>query len=318
MTDEQTVYTRDMGNNVWLIDILEQDMPGRTSAYLILDETPTLVETGSARSHNTLVAGMKQLGVTPQDLGYVIVTHVHLDHAGGAGQMMQAAPQAKLVVHPRGARHMSDPSRLWAGAHGVYGDALEALFGAVMPVPQDQILVRNHQETLRIGSRELTFFDSPGHAKHHFTILDPVSDALFAGDAVGVRYAQRFTGWDFEWVMPSSSPVDFDPSAVESTMRMLEAVPFAWVYHAHFGRSPKDAAIRETLRCAKAFAALTAQVDRPNFEAADMENALRGWLRTDLATQGYVVPDDLSVLDIDIILDAMGLLHYNRNVRSAR
>jgi glyoxylase-like metal-dependent hydrolase (beta-lactamase superfamily II) len=315
MAESTQVYTAPMGNNVWLIDLMEQNLPGRTSAYLILDDAPTLVETGSARSHDILLRGMKQLGIEPKDLQYVIVTHVHLDHAGGAGQMMQLAPEAKLVVHPRGARHMKDPSRLWEGARSVYGDALPDLFGSVIPVPEEQILIRDHEETLNIGSRELTFFDSPGHAKHHFTILDPVSQALFAGDAVGIRYATRFTGWDFEWVMPSSSPVDFDPDAVKHTMQMLEQVPFQWVYHAHFGNSPKEEAIRETNRCAQAFAKLAAQAYRPDLTATELETVLRGWFRDDLTAQGFDVPGDMSVLNIDIILDAMGLLYYEKKRR---
>lgn len=318
MTDRRPVYTEDMGHNVWLMDIMEQNLPGRTSAYLILDDAPTLIETGSARSHEILIQGLRQLGVSPLDLKYVIVTHVHLDHAGGAGQMMQLAPQAKLVVHPRGARHMADPTRLWDGAKSVYGDAITDLFGSVVPVPDEQILVRDHNETLDIGSRTLTFFDSPGHAKHHFTILDPKSNALFAGDAVGIRYAKRFTGWNYEWVMPSSSPIDFDPDAVERTMQMLADVPFEWVYHAHFGKSPKRQAIAETLRCAKAFAHLVGAVYRAGLTAKELEEDLRDWFRDDLKNQGFNAPSDMSILDIDIILDTMGLLYYETKRRQAQ
>ena len=115
--------------------------------------------------------------------------------------------------------------------------------------------------------------------------------------------------------MPSSSPVDFNPDAVKHTMQMLEQVPFQWVYHAHFGNSPKEEAIRETNRCAQAFAKLAAQAYRPDLTATELETVLRGWFRDDLTAQGFDVPGDMSVLNIDIILDAMGLLFYEKKRR---
>jgi glyoxylase-like metal-dependent hydrolase (beta-lactamase superfamily II) len=305
----------DMGHGVWQIDLMEQGLRGRTGAYVILDEQITVIETGAANCHEQLVEGLRQLDVQPEDIAYVIVTHVHLDHAGGAGQMMERAKNATLVVHPRGARHMIDPSRLWQGAAEVYGERVETLFGRVQPVPEERVLIRQHGETLDLGGRTLTFFDSPGHAKHHFTILDPVSDALFAGDAVGIRYRTFFTGWDFEWVAPSTSPVDFDPDAVRRTMDMLREVPFRWVYHTHFGRSPKEEAMRETLRGAETFAALIRDIYRPDIQLDEVVAALRHWVTADLARQGKQV-DDIEVLDIDIILNAMGLLLYEQRRRA--
>lgn len=304
-----------MGHGVTLIDLLEQGVPCRTGAYLIQDEKLTLVETGSATSHEPLLHGLDQLGVKPEDLDYVIVTHVHLDHAGGAGQLMQLAKKAQLVVHPRGARHMIDPSKLWNGAKQVYGDRLQSLFGPMVPVPERQVLVRNHGETLDIGGRTLTFYDSPGHAKHHFTIHDPVSHALYAGDAVGVRYRSGFTGWDFEWVMPSTSPIDFDPLAIHQTMNLLETLDFDWVYHAHFGKSPKAEAIAHTRRCGDQMAKLIADVYHPGIQATDVISALRTWIVEDLRAQGHHPGTDIEVLDVDVILDALGLIYYEEKRR---
>jgi glyoxylase-like metal-dependent hydrolase (beta-lactamase superfamily II) len=307
----------DMGNNVYLIDLLEQGLPCRTGAYVILDEQPTLIETGSAASHETLLAGLARLGVKPEDLAHIVVTHVHLDHAGGAGHMMEKATNAVLSVHPRGARHMANPERLWAGATQVYGDRVSQLFGSIKPVDEGRIAIRNHGDTLRIGSRTLTFFDSPGHAKHHFTVLDDVSNALYAGDAVGIRYVTGFTGWPFEWVMPSTSPVDFDPVAVERTIQFLDTVPFDWVYHAHFGKSPKEEATRETLRCAKAMAEWIESVYRPDMSVSDGHALLKDWVKADLVARGFQPPEDVSVLDIDLVLDTMGLMHYEANRRKS-
>ncbi|WP_273365418.1 MBL fold metallo-hydrolase [Alicyclobacillus herbarius] len=316
MTETMQNYLVDMGNGVWQIDLLEQGLRGRTGAYVILDEQVTVIETGCANCHDRLIAGLAELGVTPEQIAYVIVTHVHLDHAGGAGQMMAKAKNAKLVVHPRGAKHMINPTRLWQGAAEVYGEQLETLFGRVESVPSEQILIRQHGETLTIGQRTLTFFDSPGHAKHHFTILDPLSDALYAGDAVGIRYRDLFTGWDFEWVMPSTSPVDFDPDAVQNTMNMLRDIPFQWVYHTHFGRSPKEEAIQGTLHGALAMADLIRDLYRPELSVDEVVAALRHWVARDLSERGYTV-GDIRVLDIDMVLDAMGLLLYEQRHRAA-
>ena len=305
----------ELGHGVWMIDLMEQGLPCRSAAYLILDKEVTLIETGSAKSHDLLVEGMSRVGVMPKDLRNVIVTHVHLDHAGGAGQMMQQAVNAKLVVHPRGARHMIDPSRLWAGATGVYGERIEALFGTMVPVPETSVLVRNHGETLNIGERTLTFFDSPGHAKHHFTILDPVSEALYAGDALGIRYRKCFTGWDFEWVLPSTSPIDFDPEAVHRTTAMLENVPFRYTYHTHFGASPKDESIVATNRGADALAAFIHRVYQPGIHVDKVVSSLREFIVDHLTTSGLNPGTNMEVLDIDVVLDALGLMYYEEKLR---
>jgi glyoxylase-like metal-dependent hydrolase (beta-lactamase superfamily II) len=362
-------------DKLWMIDLMEQGLPCRSAAYFLAEEKPTLIETGSAKSHDIIVEALQQLGYTPEDLAYVIVTHVHLDHAGGAGHMMQKAKNAQLVVQNRAARHMIDPSRLWNGAKAVYGDQLEELFGEMIAVPESQVLVRKHGETLDLGGRVLTFYDTPGHAKHHFSIHDPVADGVYAGDAAGIRYRTCFTGWDFEWVMPSTSPVDFDPEAVHQTVELLESIPFQWIYHTHFGRSPKAEALRDTDKSAQSLAALIESIYRgeaapgdggtagdaagdvaagsgsardasakdaagatagtdaaardatrdasakdaaPNEATArdvtleEVVNALRGWIREDLKQRGHTVSptNPLHELDLDVVLDALGLMHY--------
>ncbi|GEO25677.1 MBL fold metallo-hydrolase [Alicyclobacillus acidoterrestris] len=298
-----------MCRDIWQIDLLEQGRPCRTGAYVILDERPTVIETGAAPSHDALCHGLAALGLAPKDLAYVIVTHVHLDHAGGAGHLLTLAPQAKLVVHPRGARHMADPSKLWASAAQVYGRQTDALFGSMLPVPQANILVRHHEETLSIGNRTLRFFDSPGHAKHHFTILSEEDGVLFAGDAVGIRYRTGFTGFPFEFIAPSSSPVDFDPTAIHHTLTMLQDLPFDWVYHTHFGASAKAAAIHDTRRLADAYAAMINKIYMPGIGLETVMDELRRLLMADVEAQGHF-PPNLDALDIDIRLDAMGLIYY--------
>lgn len=295
--------------DIWQIDLFEQGLPYRTGAYLLMDSKPTLIETGSANSHQVLLDGLHAIGLQATDLSYVIVTHVHLDHAGGAGQMMQAAKHAKLLVHPRGYRHMVNPSKLWQGAQAVYGDQTEAKFGPVLPVDESQVISMAHDSTLQIGQRVLRFLDSPGHAKHHFTILDEFDSALFAGDAVGILYQTAFTGASGDFIMPSSSPIDFDPAAVRRTLDMLRDIPFSWVYHTHFGRSPKAQAIADTQQLAEAFAKLIDDVYRPGIETQTVVAKLRQLIQQHLQTLQITLPC-VDVLDIDVMLDAMGLIYY--------
>ena len=316
VNSQQPQNIESLGHNVFAIDFMERQQPYRSAAYLIAGDVPVLIETGSSLSHDRLVDAMAILGLTPADLAYVILTHVHLDHAGGAGQMMQKAKNAQLLVHSRGARHMADPSRLWTGARSVYGAQLEALFGAVEPVSQAQIVVKQHGDTLTLPDRTLSFFDSPGHAKHHLTILDDKMDALYAGDAVGLRYRTGMTGWDFEFIMPSTSPIDFDPVAIHQTLDFLSAQPFSTVYHTHFGASRKSEAIAETRRVADEFAALIARIYTEGIGSDAVIAALREWVQMDLRARGFV-PGPIEAIDIDIVLDAMGLIYYESARRSS-
>lgn len=306
-----------LSDKVWMIDLMEGGRPYRTAAYLIVDEKVTLIETGAATSHETLLAGLHEVGVDAPDLDYVIVTHVHLDHAGGAGHLMNKAQKATLVVHPRGARHMADPTRLWQGASQVYGDKVEELFGSVMPVREDRILVKEHQETLSLGGRTLTFFDSPGHAKHHFTILDPVARALYAGDALGIVYRKEFTGWDFEWIMPSTSPVDFNPDALRTTAHFLNEQPFDTVYHAHFGPSPKATACEDVVRYGDLMAHWILTHSNPALETDVLASELLNLTLGELVKQGFTPGPSAASLSMDMFLNAMGLVVYRQRIQEA-
>ena len=154
--------------SLYMFDLFEQGQVGRSSAYLYNGPKKTLIETGSANSLDHILDSLKRLDLTPEDLDYVIVTHVHLDHAGGAGKLAELAKKATFVAHPRAARHLIDPTRLIQGAAQVYGDAMHSLFGDILPIPEQQVLIREDGETIDIGDRKLVFLDTPGHAKHHF------------------------------------------------------------------------------------------------------------------------------------------------------
>src|SRR3984885_1202255 len=196
----------DLGHGVFQIDTQMAGYQGITAGYLIRGSRPCLVETGTAPSAPVVRAALSDLGVDAADLASVVVTHIHLDHAGGAGDIAAMYPAAEIVVHQRGARHLADPSRLMASARAVYGDALDALFGELAPTPAERIRAGTDPGTGDLGDgRRLDSHHAPGHAKHHVGLLDSASGDLYVGDAAGV-YVQE-TG-DLRAATP---PPDFDP-----------------------------------------------------------------------------------------------------------
>jgi glyoxylase-like metal-dependent hydrolase (beta-lactamase superfamily II) len=204
-----------------------------TAGYLVEGPAPVLVETGSQSSVPALLLALAEQGVDADDLAGVAVTHIHLDHAGGVGDVARAFPKATVYVHAKGARHLADPSRLVASAAMVYGDLLDSLYGRLDPTPSDRIHVLEDGEDIDVGGgRRLTTVDSPGHAKHHLALHDSDSGILFAGDAVGVRLP------DAGVLRPSTPPPDFDLDlALTSLRRFAERRP-AGVALAHYGLVP--------------------------------------------------------------------------------
>jgi len=176
-----------LGHEVFEIDTRMAGYRGITAGYLIRSDRPCLVETGTAPSAPVVRDALATMGVGPGDLATVVVTHIHLDHAGGVGDIAKMYPSARVVVHTKGARHLADPSRLMASARLVYGDALDTLFGALAPTPAERIETVEDTGVIDLGGgRRLDSHYSPGHAKHHVGLLDSASDDLYVGDAAGV------------------------------------------------------------------------------------------------------------------------------------
>lgn len=297
------------GDGIYGIDLFEEGRPERSSAYFIQSQEPILVETGSARSHEALLEGLRELHVRPEDLKHIIITHVHLDHAGGVGQMMEIATKATLHCHPRAARHLIDPSKLEAGARAVYGDAMDRIFGPLKPVPEHRVVVQEDESVLLAGDRELVFYDTPGHAKHHTCVLDRQTMGLFSGDTVGIRYQPRYTGWDFTYGFPTTTPSDFDPDVMLETLDRLQSLDLARVYHTHFGvTEPAEEALDFTRRGIRAIQSALPELS-PNDSLADVERALYHAVQEDLAHVGH--PDrDASAINLDIMLNSQGILVY--------
>ena len=219
-----------LGHEVFQIDTRMAGYDGITAGYLIRGDRPCLVETGTAPSAPVVRDALAQLGIGPRDLATVVVTHIHLDHAGGAGDIATMFPAAQIVVHQRGARHLADPSRLMASARMVYGDALDRLFGVLAPVPAERIVALGDVGTIDLGGgRRLDSHYSPGHAKHHVGLVDSESGDLYVGDAAGMYLPE--TGD----LRPGTPPPDFDHQTALASLRMFAALEPARLLFSHYG-----------------------------------------------------------------------------------
>jgi glyoxylase-like metal-dependent hydrolase (beta-lactamase superfamily II) len=194
-----------------------------------------VLETGTCHSVPALEQLLHQRGIAPGQVRYIIPTHVHLDHAGGAGAMMAKFPAAQLLVHPRGAKHMADPERLVAGAVAVYGQALfTQLYGAIVPVDAQRIRQMEDGATISLAGRVLEFCHTRGHAEHHFCVWDEASRGWFSGDMFGVSYPWcRFAAGDF--ILPSTTPSQFDPEAFLGSLELLGTRQPQRMYLTHYG-----------------------------------------------------------------------------------
>ncbi len=265
-----------VGPGVLQLDTLLGGWERMTAGYLVEGHAPVLVETGSQSSVPRLLALLDGLGVGPGDLAGVIVTHIHLDHAGGVGDVARAFPNATVYVHEKGARHLADPSRLVASAAQVYGDLLDSLYGRLDPTPVERIRVLGDGDEVVVGpGRTLTAVDSPGHAKHHLAVHDSESGILFAGDAVGVRLP------DAGVLRPATPPPDFDlDQALASLRRFADRSP-SGIALAHYGLVPEPGTVlEEAASTLSAWASVAEQAWR---QGADVAAALEAAFAAELA-----------------------------------
>ncbi len=220
----------DLGHEVFQVDTRMAGYDGITAGYLIRGERPCLVETGTAPSAPIVRDALAALGVQAADLATVVVTHIHLDHAGGTGDIAAMFPSAEVVVHELGARHLADPSRLMASARMVYGEELDSLFGALAPTPADRIRTVERTGVVDLGGgRRLESHYAPGHARHHVGLIDSVTGDLYVGDAAGI-YIQE-TGD----MRPATPPPDFDLDVALESLRMFGALQPTRLLFSHFG-----------------------------------------------------------------------------------
>ena len=230
----QPALSEDLGFGITRIDAGYVE-PGLACFYLLQSgDACAVIETGTVHSVPGLLSLLEERNIEPGQVRYVIPTHVHLDHAGGAGLMMRHFPNALLLAHPRGARHLVDPARLVAGSREVYGDdVFDRLYGEILPVAEERVLVVEDGDTVEVGGRVLELRHTPGHADHHFCVWDVTSRGWFSGDVFGLSYDWcRTPGGDY--AMPSTTPTQFRPEALRDSLALLAGYDPQRVYLTHY------------------------------------------------------------------------------------
>ncbi|WP_089729810.1 MBL fold metallo-hydrolase [Candidatus Thiosymbion oneisti] len=287
--------------------------PGLAACYLIrAGDRLAFVETGTARSVPRMLALVSALGLTPEAVDYVIPTHVHLDHAGGAGDLMARCPKARLVVHPKGADHMLDPSKLVAGATAVYGaEEFARHFDTLTPIPAERVMVAEDSLVIDLNGRPLTFIDTPGHANHHGCIFDEHTRGWFTGDTFGIAYPELHTP-DGPFLFAPTTPVAFDPAAWQKSLDRLMGYNPKAVYLTHYGRLDDPQALEEELRRSIRDFTELALAEEGNEQAGRSERLRAGVAEQLLGRtrrQGCALDESRirAVLEVDIALNAQGL-----------
>lgn len=289
--------------------------PQLAAIHLIVEQgRAVIIDTASYTSRSRVVEALHVLGLTPTSVDYVFLTHIHLDHAGGAGVLMQTFPDARLVVHPRGAAHMADPTKLFAAVRAVYGAAeADRLYGEPTPVPADRIITAGEGFTFELAGRPLVCWDTPGHARHHLCLWDARSGGLFTGDIFGLSFRELDVDGRPS-ILPTTTPTQFDPAAMHHSVdRILRQQPAA-VYLTHFARVSETQRLGGDLhRLIDAHVAI-AERERdagPDREARILEG-LWALMDAEAERQGWRLGREQwrEVLRADIELNAQGLHHW--------
>lgn len=308
-------YIVPLGGGIYAIDTGFQ-RPRFDAAYLLVENgRAAFIDTGTNHAVPRLLAALDFVDLTPAAVDWVIPTHVHLDHAGGVGLLMQSLPQATVLVHPRGLRHMVDPTALFEGALAVYGmEEMQRSYGQLQPVAAERVQASHDGQTIELAGRPLLLIDTPGHARHHHCIWDAQSRGWFTGDTFGLSYREFDTAAGLEWLMPTSTPVQFDPQALRASVQRLMSFDPRAMYLTHYSRIGFDK--QDLPRLA---ALLLAQVDEMEALGLKLRNApdrhqqLKAGLRElylrRLLEHGCRLPPDqqAELLEMDIELNAQGL-----------
>ena len=236
------VDINEVAENIYMIDDQLYSISKWGSVYLLNEERKTLIESGPAASANVVLEGINKVGVRPQDIAYIVVTHIHLDHAGGAGLLLKDMPQAQVVVHYKGARHLVNPARLVSSVIATQGEEIMMRVGEVVPIEANRIQEIHDGDTIKLGDKQvLKFIDTPGHTPHELCIYESRNGGLFTGDAVGMYVAEG------ELLQPLSPPPDFDLELYINTLERLMRLNATTIYFSHFGISNK---VQESLQLA--------------------------------------------------------------------
>lgn len=300
MSDRFGIHTIDTGFH----------RPRFDAAYLIVENgRGAFLDCGTSLAVPAMLAAVSQTGLTLADIDWLILTHVHLDHAGGAGALLLHLPNARVVVHPRGAQHMIDPTKLIAGATAVYGEEeMGRSYGTIVPVPAQRVDIAHDGHIVDLAGRKLVCLDTPGHALHHFCLWDETSRSVFTGDTFGISYRELDTPAGI-FLFPTTSPVQFDPEPLKTSVQRLADLHPENLLLTHFGRigdAQKHAAVLIELIDAMVERAL-ALADAPDRHAALVAALDELYVPRAVAHSGLTPDAVRDTIGMDIELNAQGL-----------
>jgi len=277
-----------------------------------------IIETGTKHSIPNIQQALEKDGLNFSDVTYIIPTHVHLDHAAGAGVLMKLCPNAQLVIHPRGARHMVDPSKLIAGTVAVYGqEKFNQLYGDVVPIDSSRIIEADDNFVLDFSGRELKFIDTPGHAKHHFCVWDKMTESMFTGDTFGISY-RDFDNGDEVYIFPTTTPIQFDPDELINSIKKLMKYKPKRVCLTHFGAiKPTNKVIEQLIDGVNFMRSLAIDYAAQDNANEKIENIMMDHLLLQLHKMGFTDQDSCKEkLKVDVELNTQGLIYWQQKIAS--
>lgn len=284
------------------------------AVHLVVDDgRAAFVDTGTTSSVPNLLGALALAGLDPADVDWVLTTHVHLDHAGGAGALMRVLPNARCVVHPRGARHLIEPAKLIAGSIAVYGEEpFRRLYGEIVPIPAERVHVPEDGERIRLGARELELIHTPGHALHHYCIVDRAHACIFPGDTFGLSY-REFDVDGREFVFPAAAPVHFDPEPLCASIDRLMSYRPRAMYLTHYGEvRDLERLARQMQERVRALAALGRRLADDPGRGPRLRTEMFALLSQWLDEHGW--PGSLEerhrLLDADVEINSQGVEHW--------
>jgi glyoxylase-like metal-dependent hydrolase (beta-lactamase superfamily II) len=307
---QQVARTTDAGDGIVAIDTLYMRPSADASHLVISDGRGAFVDTGTNYSVPYLLDALEQYDLEPADVDYVFLTHVHLDHAGGAGSLMQQLPNARCVIHPRGAPHMADPTKLIAGTEGVYGkQKARELYGEIVPIDSGRIVEAGDEDRFSFGGREVRALHTEGHARHHYCLHDPHSRGVFTGDSFGISYRELDTDKG-EFIFPTTTPPHFEPTEAHKAVDRIMAQGPEKLYLTHYSRVNDVGRLANDMHeCLDGFVAIAQRHQDGEDRREAIERDLFEFLGERLVAHGYDKGRDAmwSLLQHDMKLNSQGL-----------
>ncbi len=290
----------------------EYARPLQDASHLIVEEgRAAFVDTGVNDSVPLLLDALQHFDLDVGDVDYVFLTHIHLDHAGGAGQLMQRLPNATCLVHPRGAPHMVNPEKIIAGTEAVYGkEQSRAMYGTIVPIEADRIVEAVDGSWIDLNGRALQTIFTEGHARHHYVLHDPASRGVFTGDSFGVSYRELDTK-NGEFIFPTSTPIDFDPDAAHAACDTILALEPDFAYLTHYSRvSNLEKLAGDMHECIDVYRSMAIACAHEDDRQKALEERMFEFLAARLEAHGFSGDRGAmwSVLNIDVVLNAQGLV----------